>query len=70
MSMNATTAGRPATAHRANPPDVGTDIGSLRATREQVVGRPLAVVLGLLTIFGPISMDLYLAVLRDVAPIP
>jgi len=27
-------------------------------------------VLGLLTIFGPISMDLYLAVLRDVAPIP
>ena len=33
------------------------------ATREQVVGRPLAVVLGLLTIFGPISMDLYLPVL-------
>lgn len=31
--------------------------------REQTVGRPLAVVLGLLTIFGPISMDLYLPVL-------
>jgi multidrug resistance protein len=32
-------------------------------TREQAVGRPLAIVLGLLTIFGPISMDLYLPVL-------
>ncbi|WP_433510842.1 hypothetical protein ACQP2T_44275 [Nonomuraea sp. CA-143628] len=31
--------------------------------REQTVGRALAVVLGLLTIFGPISMDLYLPVL-------
>ncbi|MBT2554017.1 multidrug effflux MFS transporter [Arthrobacter sp. ISL-5] len=31
--------------------------------REQTVGRFLAVVLGLLTIFGPISMDLYLPVL-------
>lgn len=31
--------------------------------REQTVGCPLAVVLGLLTIFGPISMDLYLPVL-------
>jgi DHA1 family bicyclomycin/chloramphenicol resistance-like MFS transporter len=31
--------------------------------RERTVGRPLAVVLGLLTIFGPISMDLYLPVL-------
>lgn len=31
--------------------------------REQAVGRPLATVLGLLTIFGPISMDLYLPVL-------
>src|SRR5690606_21566936 len=30
---------------------------------EQAVGRALAVVLGLLTIFGPISMDLYLPVL-------
>lgn len=30
---------------------------------QQAVGRPLAVVLGLLTIFGPISMDLYLPVL-------
>jgi DHA1 family bicyclomycin/chloramphenicol resistance-like MFS transporter len=33
------------------------------ATRDRRVGRPLAVVLGLLTIFGPISMDLYLPVL-------
>ena len=33
------------------------------AAREQTVGRPLAAVLGLLTIFGPISMDLYLPVL-------
>jgi DHA1 family bicyclomycin/chloramphenicol resistance-like MFS transporter len=32
-------------------------------TREQAVGRALAVLLGLLTIFGPISMDLYLPVL-------
>lgn len=31
--------------------------------REQTVGHPLVVVLGLLTIFGPISMDLYLPVL-------
>ncbi len=31
--------------------------------RDQAVGRPLAIVLGLLTIFGPISMDLYLPVL-------
>ena len=31
--------------------------------REQAVGRPLAVVLCLLTVFGPISMDLYLPVL-------
>lgn len=31
--------------------------------REQTVGRPLAVVLGLLTVFGPISMDLYLPAL-------
>jgi DHA1 family bicyclomycin/chloramphenicol resistance-like MFS transporter len=30
---------------------------------EQTVGRPLAAVLGLLTIFGPISMDHYLPVL-------
>lgn len=33
------------------------------APPQQAVGRPLAVVLGLLTIFGPISMDLYLPVL-------
>jgi DHA1 family bicyclomycin/chloramphenicol resistance-like MFS transporter len=31
--------------------------------RERTVGRPLAVVLSLLTVFGPISMDLYLPVL-------
>nr|WP_104173434.1 multidrug effflux MFS transporter [Arthrobacter sp. Y81] len=33
------------------------------STPAQTVGRPLATVLGLLTIFGPISMDLYLPVL-------
>lgn len=33
------------------------------ATRTPSVGGPLAVVLGLLTVFGPISMDLYLPVL-------
>jgi DHA1 family bicyclomycin/chloramphenicol resistance-like MFS transporter len=33
------------------------------ATGEQSVGRALAVVLGTLTVFGPISMDLYLPVL-------
>ncbi|WP_309970545.1 multidrug effflux MFS transporter [Arthrobacter oryzae] len=33
------------------------------STPAQTVGRPLAIVLGLLTIFGPISMDLYLPVL-------
>ena len=32
-------------------------------TAEQAVGRALAVVLSLLTVFGPISMDLYLPVL-------
>src|SRR3954451_9997202 len=32
-------------------------------TRRQTVGRALAVVLSLLTVFGPISMDLYLPVL-------
>jgi MFS transporter, DHA1 family, multidrug resistance protein len=33
------------------------------AARKQAVGGPLAVVLSLLTVFGPISMDLYLPVL-------
>ncbi|MER6985167.1 Bcr/CflA family drug resistance efflux transporter, partial [Streptomyces carpinensis] len=33
------------------------------APRERTVGRALAVVLALLTVFGPISMDLYLPVL-------
>ncbi|MCX4647005.1 MULTISPECIES: multidrug effflux MFS transporter [unclassified Streptomyces] len=33
------------------------------ATRTRAVGRPLAIVLCLLTVFGPISMDLYLPVL-------
>ena len=32
-------------------------------TRQQAVGSPLAVVLSLLAVFGPISMDLYLPVL-------
>ena len=32
-------------------------------SHQQVVGRPLGVVLALLTVFGPISMDLYLPVL-------
>jgi DHA1 family bicyclomycin/chloramphenicol resistance-like MFS transporter len=40
-----------------------TAIGTPAPARELTVGRPLAVVLGLLTIFGPISMDLYLPVL-------
>ena len=40
-----------------------TAIDTPMPAREQTVGRPLAVVLGLLTIFGPISMDLYLPVL-------
>ncbi|MCA2226136.1 multidrug effflux MFS transporter [Nonomuraea aurantiaca] len=34
-----------------------------RVAREQARGRPLAVVLCVLTVFGPISMDLYLPVL-------
>ncbi|MER6976269.1 MFS transporter, partial [Streptomyces carpinensis] len=33
------------------------------APRERTVGRALSVVLALLTVFGPISMDLYLPVL-------
>lgn len=40
-----------------------TAVDSPRLAREQSVRRPLAIVLGLLTIFGPISMDLYLPVL-------
>jgi DHA1 family bicyclomycin/chloramphenicol resistance-like MFS transporter len=36
---------------------------TLPVPRERTVGRPLAVVLSLLTVFGPISMDLYLPVL-------
>ncbi|MCA4133987.1 multidrug effflux MFS transporter [Arthrobacter sp. M4] len=40
-----------------------TAVDTPAPTREQTVGRPLAIVLGLLTIFGPISMDLYLPVL-------
>lgn len=34
------------------------------------MGRPLAIVLGLLTIFGPISMDLYLPVLPALPALP
>jgi DHA1 family bicyclomycin/chloramphenicol resistance-like MFS transporter len=44
-----------ATAHAPAP--------SSEPAPQQRVGRPLAIVLGLLTIFGPISMDLYLPVL-------
>ena len=40
-----------------------TAIDTPTSTPAQTVGRPLAIVLGLLTIFGPISMDLYLPVL-------
>ena len=40
-----------------------TALNTPTPAREQTVGRPLAAVLGLLTIFGPISMDLYLPVL-------
>ncbi|GAA1270708.1 multidrug effflux MFS transporter [Arthrobacter pascens] len=40
-----------------------TAVHTPMTAREQTVGRPLAAVLGLLTIFGPISMDLYLPVL-------
>ncbi len=40
-----------------------TAVETPRPARELAVGRPLAVVLGLLTVFGPISMDLYLPVL-------
>ncbi|WP_374953639.1 multidrug effflux MFS transporter [Arthrobacter sp. Y81] len=40
-----------------------TAIDTPTSTPAQTVGRPLATVLGLLTIFGPISMDLYLPVL-------
>lgn len=40
-----------------------TAVDTPTPVRQQAVGRPLAIVLGLLTIFGPISMDLYLPVL-------
>ncbi|HEX2073629.1 MAG TPA: MFS transporter [Geodermatophilus sp.] len=40
-----------------------TPTGSTPVLRERAVGRPLAVVLSLLTVFGPISMDLYLPIL-------
>jgi hypothetical protein len=42
--------------------DPATKTDHAAGTREQAVGRALAVLLGLLTIFGPISMDLYLPV--------
>ena len=42
-------------------PATTTDRGG--TTRAQTVGRALAVVLSMLTVFGPISMDLYLPVL-------
>jgi DHA1 family bicyclomycin/chloramphenicol resistance-like MFS transporter len=50
-----------ATSIGARPPATGMD--HTAGTRAPAVGRGLAVVLGLLTIFGPISMDLYLPVL-------
>ena len=40
-----------------------TAVDNAMPTRESAVSRPLAIVLSLLTIFGPISMDLYLPVL-------
>jgi DHA1 family bicyclomycin/chloramphenicol resistance-like MFS transporter len=40
-----------------------TAIGTPAPARELTVGRPLAAVLGLLTIFGPMFLDLYLPVL-------
>lgn len=43
--------------------DPATNMHHVAGTREQAAGRALAIVLGLLTIFGPISMDLYLPVL-------
>jgi DHA1 family bicyclomycin/chloramphenicol resistance-like MFS transporter len=43
--------------------DPATNTHHVAGTREQAAGRALAIVLGLLTIFGPISMDLYLPVL-------
>lgn len=50
-----------ATLTNADPAATKTD--HTAGTPEQAVGRALAIVLGLLTIFGPISMDLYLPVL-------
>ena len=50
-----------ATLTNANPAATKTD--HTAGTPTQAVGRALATVLGLLTIFGPISMDLYLPVL-------
>jgi DHA1 family bicyclomycin/chloramphenicol resistance-like MFS transporter len=51
-----------ATLTNADPTATRTNHHTVR-TGDQVVGRALAVVLGLLTIFAPISMDLYLPVL-------
>ncbi len=50
-----------ATLTNADPAATKTDYTV--GTPEQAVGRALIIVLGLLTIFGPISMDLYLPVL-------
>ena len=51
-----------ATLTNANPAATKTDHHPVRKP-EQAVDRALVTVLGLLTIFGPISMDLYLPVL-------
>jgi DHA1 family bicyclomycin/chloramphenicol resistance-like MFS transporter len=55
---------RRSTSYFANEGSVTTTIAvTPPGTREEAVGSPLAVVLSLLTVFGPISMDLYLPVL-------
>ena len=53
---------RPGALQTERTPSV-TALNTPTPAREQTVGRPLATVLGLLTVFGPISMDLYLPVL-------
>jgi DHA1 family bicyclomycin/chloramphenicol resistance-like MFS transporter len=53
---------RPTPKNEGNVSSISTPVTSPTA-RPQAVGRALAVVLSLLTVFGPISMDLYLPVL-------
>ncbi len=54
--------GTSATTTLTNADPAATKTGHPAGTPEQAVGRALAIVLGLLTIFDPISMDLYLPV--------